>query len=126
MGRRYDFRAGSDGTGSTVIPVAVGDFFCNDIDPVYERGQCCLAFYGPDGTTLATPTAGTIIFRASCIEGQFLRDSLTTTIQATQIEAGDASYTAPLFNGPAIRAKMTLAGITGVSFVVAHYWASEG
>ena len=126
MGRRYDFRAGADGTGSTLIPIAAGDFFVNDIDPSYERGQCCLAFYGPDGTTLATPLTGTIIFRASCIEGQFLRDSSSITVDATQVQAGDAAYTPPVFNGPAIRAKMTLAAITGVSFVAAHYWASEG
>lgn len=126
MGRRYDFRAGADGTGTALIPIAAADFFANDIDPVFERGQCCLAFYGADGTTLVTPTAGTIIFRASCIEGQFLRDSSTSTINAVQVQAGDADYTPSVFNGPATRAKMTLAGITGASFVAAHYWASEG
>ena len=126
MGRKYDFRL-TDGTGTTDIPVADGDFFTGDIDPAYDRGQCCLAFYNVAGE-LATPTGGTIIFRASCIAGQFLRDSVSTTIQANTVIAGDATYTIPVFNGPAERAKMTLSGVTGggVVTVRAHYFASEG
>lgn len=123
MGRRFDFRAGADGTGETLIPVADGDFFCNDIDPAYGRGQCCLAFY--NNGVLTTPAAGTVRFRASCVDGQFLTDSQDSTIQATEVVAGDATYTPSVFNGPSTRAKMTLSGVTGVTHVVAHYWASE-
>lgn len=126
MGRKYDFRL-TDGTGTTVIPVTDGDYFVNDIDPAYERGQCCLAFLDANGD-LATPTGGTVIFRASCIDGQFLRDSTSSTINGTNVQAGNADYTPSVFNGPATRAKMTLSGITGggVTHVIAHYWASEG
>lgn len=123
MGRRFDFRAGSDGTGPALIPVADGDFFCNDIDPVYERGQCCLAFY--NNGALATPTGGTVRFRASCIDGQFLTDSTDSTIQADMVAVGNATYTPSVFNGPSIRAKLTLDGVTGVTHVMAHYWATE-
>ena len=123
MGRKFDFRDGADGTGTTLIPVADGDFFANDIDPVYERGQCCLAFY--NNGVLTTPTAGTIRFRASCISGQFLTDSQDSTIQANTVIAGDATYTPSVFNGPSIRAKMTLDGIAGVTHVEAHYFATE-
>ena len=129
MGRRFDFRAGSDGTGTTLIPVADGDFFANDIDPVYERGQCCLAFY--NNGVLTTPTGGTIRFRAGCVVfdgepvNQFLTDSQDSTIQANTVIAGDATYTPSVFNGPSVRAKMTLSGITGVTHVVAHYLATE-
>lgn len=127
MGRRFDFRAGSDGTGSALIPVADGEFFCNDIDPVYERGQCCLAFYNlvNGQPVLVTPTGGTAQFRASCIRDQFLTDSDNSTIQATAVIAGDATYTPSVFNGPSIRAKVTLDGITGATHVMAHYWATE-
>lgn len=129
MGRRFSFRAGADGTGSTLIPVADGEYFANDIDPVYGRGQCCLAFY--NGDTQVAPTAGTIRFRASCLTrdgepvNQYLTDSQDSTIQANTVLVGDATYTLAVFNGPAVRAKMTLDGIIGATHVIAYYLATE-
>lgn len=121
MANSYSFRVGGRGS-STLIPVTDGDYFVTEIDPVYERGQCCLRFL--NNGVVTTPTAGTIRFRAACVAGQYLTDSQDSTIQATDVQAGDADYTPAVFNGPAIAAKMTLAGITGVTHVEAIYTAT--
>ncbi len=113
---------------ATLIPVTDGDYFTDDMNGIeYEFGDCFLQFINvaADGTeTVVTPTAGTAQFRAGAFKGQFLETSTTAsrTIQATEVEAGNASYTPPSFNSRVVASKMTLTGITGATHVRAMHW----
>lgn len=122
-GKIYEFKTAG---GAELIPVADDDFFTDDMDAVeYSRGECFLQFYDTDGVTPVTPATGTIVFRSAGIgvdgDEQYLRDGSNTTIDATTVIAGDATYSPPSFNSIVRKSKMTLASITGASFVRAFH-----
>tara|TARA_R110000850_G_scaffold269167_2_gene401013 strand:- start:9830 stop:10213 length:384 start_codon:yes stop_codon:yes gene_type:complete len=117
----------TDNTLNTRITVADGDYFTGNLPIEYLRGNCYLRFLDANGD-LVTPTAGTISFVASPIEGQFLMAPAVTSIDATTVggtPGSDATYTPPTFDSIAIGTRMTLTGVTGAAFVEAWHWRSQ-
>lgn len=110
--------------GSIFIPIANGTHDLENISLEHPSGQVHLIFYQSNKTTVATPTGGTIAFRASIMDGQFLDASSNGTVNASDVESGDASYTPPVFNGPVKSLRAVLSGITGggAAFVAIQYW----
>lgn len=121
MAKQYYFKDGNE----TFIPVADGDFFTENMDSGYSLGECIIQFYDETETPV-TPSAGTITFSGMPIDGQYHEPSNGTgIIDATTVIAGDATYEMPEFNGPCIRGRMNLSGVTGASLVRAYHWRDE-
>lgn len=113
--------------GRQEISVADGVYstFTNpgsEIDIGTETGVFVIAFYDSSGSPV-TPTGGTIVPEMSPIRGQWQQaGSGSATIDATTVIAGTATYTVPVFAGPAIEGRITLSGITGADSAVAYFW----
>lgn len=118
---RYYF---SDEDGETFLPVANGSFDMDNMSGDYSTGSCFVAFYDAQ-RALVRPTGGTVSFLAGAIDGQYLTPPSNATIQATDVEVGTASYTPPEFTSIVTHSRMTLAGITGATFVRAFHWRSQ-
>ncbi len=116
MSKRYSFFGG----GASLIPVADGVHFTNDISLDHETGACFLQFLDSDGETVVAPTGGTVLFESSSIGGQY-QESADGTINAADVLVTGATYTPTRFQLPVLKSKMTLSGITGASFVVAYH-----
>ena len=117
MARRYNFRTSG---GNSILPVTDGDYFTNALDSSYNDGQVYLEFFNNENdarnfTNAVTPTAGTITVSASPLGNAFLRDADSVTISAPAVAIPDATYTPPVISGAAIRARVTLTGITGAT-----------
>lgn len=117
MGRRYNFRTAG---GSSILPVADGDYFTNLLDPSYNDGQVYLEFYNSsddarDFTNAVTPTAGTIVINATPLGNVYIRDSDSETITASTVSSPDGTYTPPVIAGSAVRARVTLDSIAGAT-----------
>lgn len=113
--------------GSIFLPIADGTHDLEGIYLEHPSGQVHLIFYQSDKTTVATPTGGTVAFRASIMDGQFIDASSNGTVNAADVQSGNASYTPPVFNGPVKMVRATFAGITGGSaaFVAIKYWGAS-
>ncbi|MBL4800225.1 MAG: hypothetical protein JKY50_22745 [Oleispira sp.] len=110
--------------GSNVLPVANGVLVTNEMLNVtsYGTGVFVIAFYDASGDPV-TPTAGTITPEASPIDGQWHTPSSgDATITATAVVAGSAVYAIPVFTGPVIQGRITLAGILGATSCKAYFW----
>ena len=108
--------------GDLTIPVADDDFFTGPMQE-FSKGNCFLEFLDGSGDPV-TPTGGTIVFKSAAIDGQFLDAPVIQSINAVDVEVGDASYTPPSFNSVVVDTRMTLAGITGAVSVRAFHWRS--
>lgn len=121
MGQRYYFESDQE----TLIPVSDGDYFTDRMSAGYGVGAIAVEFLDADGMTPVTPTGGTINFLSSPIGEQWHEPSNGNGV----INALDVSpvpnYTMPTFNGPVIKSKMTLNGITGATYVRAYHWRDE-
>lgn len=122
MSTRYYFNDGN----TTLIPVADGEYFTDDMSSIYSIGACAVEFLDADGDTIVTPTGGTVTFASSPTGGTQWHGPSTgsATVDATTAGA-ESSYTMPSFNGPVTKSRMTLSGITGASFVRAFHWRDE-
>jgi len=109
--------------GEQTIPVADADFFTGPMQE-FSKGNCFLQFLDGSGDPV-TPTGGTIVFKSAAIDGQFLDAPVIQTINAVDVEVGDASYTPPSFQSLVVNTKMTLLGITGAVSVRAFHWRSN-
>lgn len=121
MTQEYYFKA-SD--GDTFIPVADATHVLSGIRSDHSEAQVHVQFYASDKETAVTPSGGTIVFRAGLFSGQFLAASANGTVTATDVEAGDASYTPPTFQGPLNNAQAVFSGITGAEYVRIIVWGS--
>jgi len=126
-GREFPFRTSG---GQDSIPTTDGDYFTEDmsqVDGQFQAGECFLQFYNLDGNgqlVPVTPTGGTIEFRSAAFPNQFLTPAAanTVTIQAADVDSGNADYTPPSFGSLVRQSKMTLSGITGATHVKAFHW----
>lgn len=119
MSERYSFYADSD-EDNELVPIADGSYYTGDMDAGYSDGQCFLQFFDADGVTPFTPTDGTIQFYSAALDGQYLADSASITIDAVDVAGtGNATYTVPTFPALAIKSKMVLSGIVGPTYVKA-------
>lgn len=120
MGRRYFY---TTNTGDQLIPIADDSHETGLMSADYAIGNCFLQFFDADGVTPITPAGGTINFRSAGFDGQYLADSGGITVSAVEVVGtGDALYTPPSFDSVVVRSKMTLAGISGATFVKAYIW----
>lgn len=119
MSRRFYFK---DSSGNTYIPVADGEFFTDQMSTDYSGGDCVVELFDAN-KNLVTGTGGTIAFASETAAGQWhTPNNGTGVIDATDVVAGDATYTLPTFNdGTVIRSRMTLSGVTGAVYVRAHH-----
>ena len=122
MGQRYFFK---DLTEETFIPINNGEFLSSGMSAEYSTGQCYLQFYDAQKQPV-TPTGGTVTFRGGAFDGQKLMPTNGNgIINATDVVAGEALYTPPLFDGCIVFTSMTLSGITGATYVRAYHWRDE-
>ena len=120
MARPYDF---VDGNGDSIIPVADGDFFINEMDGAEETGHFYIEFFDDAQATIpVTPTGGTITPRGAPMGNLFLLSSAESVLNASEINAGNSVYTPPVFNGRMVRAKLTLSGVGSANFFRAIMW----
>lgn len=111
----YDFKSG----GSALIPIADGSHTTDTMSAEYGRGNCFLIFYDTDGVTPITPSGGTVTFKAAAIDGQWLDAGVGGAITASDV---GTAYTPPSFDSMVVKSQMTLAGITGATYVRAFHW----
>lgn len=122
MASPYYFRDSED---NQFIEIADGDFFTGDMPTGTSLGQCAVQFYDAQKAPV-TPTAGTVTFKSAMFSGQWLEpNNGNGVINAVDVIAGDANYTPAQFNGPVIKSRMTLSGITGAVYVRAYHWRDE-
>ncbi len=128
----YWFRDGTAQDSTTILPVA-GDptYTITGMDLTYSIGNCVVIFTDASGTPV-TPTAGTIRFEATPIEGQWLEPPAEMTIDATTVIAasdgggtGLATYTLPSFDGPVQAARIILTGVEGATHVRSYHWRAS-
>ena len=117
MARRYNFKTTS---GSSVLPTTSGDYFTDALDPSFNDGQVYLEFFNSAGdagtfTNAVTPTGGTVTVSASPLGNAYLRDANSVIIIASTVSIPSATYTPPVISGAAVRARVTLTGITGAT-----------
>ena len=125
MAKKYYVK---NSTGGTVLPVANGTLTTRPgsnylMDENFETGTFNIIFFDANGEPV-TPGAGTIVPEMSTFsEGQWLGPSTgDATIQATDVQAGSASYTMPVFSGPAVEGRLTFADITVAVSAKAYFW----
>lgn len=121
MAKQFYFYSGD----TTLIPVADGEYFTKLMDTGTSIGACAIEFLDADGETVVTPTGGTITFTSSPIGEQWHEPSNGNGV-INAVDVGPTpNYTMPTFNGPVIKSKMTLNGITGATYVRAYHWRDE-
>lgn len=110
------------------IPVTDGVYETDLIDERFRNGVFVIIFFDIDGN-IVTPDGGSIEPRMATFinkdtgEGQWLTSSSgDKVVIATDVKAGDADYTLPVFQGPTIKGKMELTGITGADYCRAFFW----
>lgn len=117
MATRYKFLTIE---GDELITITDGSFFTESMDLSYSTGNCAVEFLDSDGETVVTPTTGTVTFTSAPIGEQYHGPNAgDEVIDATLVDGG---YSLPQFDGPVLKSKMTLDGITGASFVRAYHW----
>lgn len=117
MTKRYNVKTTQ---GSSILPVANGEYFTDQMSPSQSAGEVYLEFFNSSAdagnlTNAVTPTGGTITASGSPIGNIFIRDAQETTINAAEVSSPDAAYTPPLISGVAVRGKVVFAGITGAT-----------
>ena len=101
-------------SGSTLLPVADGSF-TQEVSQTHSMSDVHVRFLDADENAV-TPTGGTVTIRGGLFEGQFLEPSTGGTIDATEVEAGDASYTVARFSGAVRQIRASFTGIAGAAF----------
>lgn len=120
MAQRYDVR---DNTGSTILPVADGDYTATGMSVDHEGGVFVIAFYD-ENDNVVTPDAGTIAVKMAPLPGSFGDASGGDTVINAAQTGAEFTYTIPSFLGPAVEGKITFAGISGatVDHAKAYFW----
>lgn len=119
MAKIYDVKHND----STELPILDGTYETGDISTDYETGTLTVAFYDSDGN-IVTPTGGTIGHAMEAMDQQWLgASSGDSPIDATLCGA-TATYTIPVYNGPAKKGRVTFTGITGatIAYAKAQFW----
>lgn len=117
MTKRYNVKTVA---GSSILPVANGEYFTDQMSPSQSNGEVYLEFFNTpvdagNLTNAVTPTAGTIVVSASPMGNVFIRDAQETTVNAIEVSVPDAGYTPPVISGTAVMGKVVFAGITGAT-----------
>jgi hypothetical protein len=116
---RIDFQAAG---GGTIIPVAAADFLSPLMSASDERSYFVIRFFSDAlAQTQVAPGAGTVAFTASNDRDKDLIANFLTVPNGAfnGVDAYAVGRAVPLFVGPCVKAKLTLAGIT----VATHFTA---
>lgn len=104
------------------LDVSVDAEFLSDLIN-YEQGTYCeiyVEFFSDQGLTIpVTPTAGTINVTASPLGNVFLKPSGSQQIQAVDVAFPDGTYSPIIIDGLITRAKISVTGIAGASYMKA-------
>jgi len=108
--------------GNKALPVTSdGVFFTDLID--FEQGSLCevyVEFYSDEELKVpVTPSAGTVSASASPLGNVFLESSGSTNIHASKVSVPDGTYDPIILDGLIKRAKVSVTGITGASYMKA-------
>lgn len=104
-----------------VISTASGTYYTDSMSADWSDCQVFVEFFSDAaGDVPATATAGTITVEASPMGGIYIAAGTGTPISATAVSAG--TYTPARFIGPAVRGRVTLAGITGAAYAKITFW----
>lgn len=104
--------------------VSDGVFYTGDMSADYTLGTFSIAFFDVGGN-IVTPTAGTINHRMETIPGQWHQSS-SGEAPINAIDCGsEASYQMPVYNGPAIKGRLTLTGVTGAVSFQAEFFRAK-
>lgn len=112
MAQRIYFK---DSTGSTIIPVADGSFFTDQLKASQDEAEVYFSFYSDaDATTPVNPTAGTLTVYGEYEQGFFL-EANGGVVQANTVISPISTYTPPVMDGLSLRARVDVSGVTGAT-----------
>ena len=121
MAMPYKFMTAGE---SEVLPVNGGPYYTDEMSADYGYGAVYVEFFSDAaGTVPATPTAGDVIAEASPMGNLFMASGNVSKILA--VNAGSPPmYEPPVFEGCAIKGRLTFSGITGALTCRAIIWRS--
>ena len=121
MAMPYKFMTAGE---SEVLTVNGGPYFTDEMSADYGYGAVYVEFFSDAaGTVPATPTAGDVIAEASPMGTLFMASGNVSKILA--VNAGSPPmYEPPVFEGCAIKGRLTFSGITGALTCRATFWRS--
>ena len=121
MAMPYKFMTADE---SEVLPVNGGPYFTEEMSADWAYGAVYVEFFSDAaGTIPATPTAGDVIAEASPMGTLFMASGNVSKILA--INAGSPPmYEPPVFEGCAIKGRLTFSGVTGALTCRAIFWRS--
>ena len=111
-------------TGDEVLPVNGGPYYTDEMSADWDYGSVYVEFFSDAaGTVPATPTAGDAVAEASPMGTLFMASGNVSKILA--INAGSPPmYEPPVFEGCAIKGRLTFSGVTGALTCRAIFWRS--
>jgi hypothetical protein len=96
-----------------------GEFLSDLIN--YDQGSYCeiyFEFYEDEALQIpASPSAGTIISSATPLGEVFLLAANNSTVSAVDVSYPNATYEPPIIDGLVRRAKVSVSGIVGASYM---------
>lgn len=117
MSDRFYFKDGA----SVDLPID-GTFTTGEFPIEYESGYIIVALYDGIGN-IVTPSAGTCAVEVSPIKGQWHAGvSAGDSVIDLTLAGATATYGIPLFKGPQINARITLASVAGATSAKAYIW----
>jgi len=119
MAQTYDFKNAQNGS---VIPVADGDFFTELMRQDHVIGHFYVEFFSDAaGNVPVSPTAGTLKVNCSPMGRNYIANG-EVTINAIDCGSPNSNYDPIVFEGEAVKARVTLSGIAGAAYMRAHMW----
>ena len=121
MAMPYKFMTADE---SEVLPVNGGPYFTEEMSADWAYGAVYVEFFSDAaGTVPATPTAGDVVAEASPMGNLFMASGNVSRILA--VSAGSPPmYEPPVFEGCAIKGRLTFSGVTGALTCRAIFWRS--
>lgn len=120
MAKVYSVKTDS---GSSELPITNGFYYTDVMNKGHETGTFAVAFYDSSGA-IVTPTAGTITPEMELIEGRWGAPGVGDTVIPASSVSDAVGESVPVFNGPASRGRIELAGIAGagIAYAKAEFW----
>ena len=121
MAMPYKFMTAGE---SEILPINGGPYFTDEMSADWAYGAVYVEFFSDAaGTVPATPTAGDVIAEASPMGTLYMTAGNVSKILA--VNAGSPPmYEPPVFEGCAIKGRLTFSGITGAITCRAIFWRS--
>lgn len=121
MARRYHFKAAD---GSSVIPVADGEYFTDTMSVTPDEADVYISFYSDaEATTPQSPSTGQIDVHGEYTDGFFL-EAVDGRINANSVSP-DATFTPSQIDGCSVRARITLSNVNA-NFMKAFVYKRGG